>query len=255
MCPFPEQPLAGGNVSPGLVRVGDTVRRPAGPWSASVDALLRHLELAGFDGAPRALGYDERGRQVLSYVEGPVDASPADLDRGRLREVGVLLRRLHDAAATFVPPPGAIWNVAIPPDTEELICHHDPAPWNLVRGGRRLVLIDWDGAGPGSRMWDLAYAVNGFVPLSPDSALDDDVVAGRVASLVDGYGPGGDQRSRLVSLVPQRIWSMYDLLERGHRTGRQPWASLWEAGHGDAWRASAQFAENRMDLLSRAILG
>jgi hypothetical protein len=103
-----EQPLAGGNVSSGLVRVGDTVRRPAGPWSASVDALLTHLERAGFDGAPKALGYDERGRQVLSFDAGPVDASPADLDRYRLREVGVLLRRFHDAAATFVPPAGAI---------------------------------------------------------------------------------------------------------------------------------------------------
>lgn len=249
-----EQPLAGGNVSSGLVRVGDTVRRPAGPWSASVDALLTHLERVGFDGAPKALGYDERGRQVLSFVAGPVDASPADLDRYRLREVGVLLRRFHDAAATFVPPAGAIWNVAIPPDAEELICHHDAAPWNLVRGGTRLVLIDWDGAGPGSRMWDLAYAVNGFVPLSPEAALNADILAGRVASLVDGYGADDDQRSRLVSLLPRRVWSMYDLLERGHRTGLQPWASLWDAGHGHTWLASARFVEQRSDLLARAIL-
>lgn len=253
-CPFPEQPLTGGNVSSGLVRVGDTVRRPPGPWSASVDALLIHLERSGFDGAPRALGYDERGRQVLSYVEGPVDPSPADLDRDRLREVGVLLRRFHDAAATFVPPPGAVWNVAIPPDAEELICHHDPAPWNLVRGARRLVLIDWDGAGPGSRMWDLAYAVNGFVPLSPEAGLDDEVLTTRVTCLVDGYGPDDGERSRLLSLLAPRVWSMYELLERGHRTGKQPWASLWDTGHGQTWRASARFVERRHDLLSHAIL-
>ncbi len=255
MCPSSERPLAGGNVSPGLVRVGDTVRRPVGPWSASVDALLTHLERAGFDGAPRALGYDERGRQVLSYVEGQVDASPADLDRNRLREVGLLLRGFHDVAATFVPPERAVWNVAIRPDAEELICHHDAAPWNLVRGKARLVLIDWDGAGPGSRMWDLAYAVNAFVPLSPQVALEDDVIAGRIASLVDGYGAAGEQRSRLVSLLPRRVWSMYELLEGGHLTGVQPWASLWSAGHGEAWLAAARFVERRQDLLSRAILG
>jgi hypothetical protein len=104
-------------------------------------------------------------------------------------------------------------------------------------------------------MWDLAYAVNGFVPLSPESGLDDEVISGRIASLVDGYGADDDQRSRLVSLLPRRVWSMYDLLERGHRTGLQPWASLWDTGHGEAWLASARFVERHQDLLIRAIQG
>src|SRR5260221_6573384 len=60
-----EIPLAGGNMSSGVVRVGDTVRRPAGPWTPAVHALLAHLHAVGFDGAPRPLGVDERGREVL----------------------------------------------------------------------------------------------------------------------------------------------------------------------------------------------
>ena len=43
-----EIPLAGGNMSAGVVRVGDTVRRPAGPWTPAVHALLTHLHEAGF---------------------------------------------------------------------------------------------------------------------------------------------------------------------------------------------------------------
>ena len=35
-----EIPLGGGNVSGGVVRIGDTVRRPAGPWTPAVHALL-----------------------------------------------------------------------------------------------------------------------------------------------------------------------------------------------------------------------
>ncbi|MFI2076838.1 MULTISPECIES: hypothetical protein [Streptomyces] len=66
------QPLPGGNVSAGVVRIGDTVRRPAGPWTPAVHAL---------DG------------------------------------------------------------------------------WTF---------IDWDTAGPASRLWDVAYAVHGFIPLSAD---------------------------------------------------------------------------------------
>jgi hypothetical protein len=60
-----EIPLAGGNMSGGVVRVGDTVRRPAGPWTPAVHALLTHLHAAGFRGAPLmtdAYGLTERER-------------------------------------------------------------------------------------------------------------------------------------------------------------------------------------------------
>ena len=70
-----EIPLLGGNTST-VVRVGDTVRRNAGPWTPAVHALLRHLERVGFTGAPRALGIDDQGREVLSYLEGECGAYP-----------------------------------------------------------------------------------------------------------------------------------------------------------------------------------
>ena len=39
-----ELPLSGGNVTAGVVRVGDTVRRPVGAWTPAVHNLLQHLE-------------------------------------------------------------------------------------------------------------------------------------------------------------------------------------------------------------------
>jgi len=48
-----ETPLSGGNATGGVVRKGQTVRRPAGPWTPAVHALLAHLHAAGFAGAPR----------------------------------------------------------------------------------------------------------------------------------------------------------------------------------------------------------
>lgn len=59
-----EERLSGGAQTAGVVRVGDTVRYPAQPRSGFVDQLLRHLEAVGFDGAPRALGYDAQDRGV-----------------------------------------------------------------------------------------------------------------------------------------------------------------------------------------------
>ena len=245
--------LEGGNVS-AVVRVGGTVRRQAGPWSSGVDAVLLHLERAGFDGAPRALGYDQLGRQVLSYVEGTVDASPSDLSTSQLAAMGRLVRDFHDAMESFVPPVDAAWQVPIPPDRRDLVCHHDIAPWNLVRAPGRLVLIDWDGAGPGSRLWDLAYAVHGFVPLSGVSPLDEGQEVARLLALVDGYGLEGQDRTRLVELLAPRTGSMYELLRRGHETGEQPWSRLYSEGHGDYWYASARYAERRCAALARAIV-
>jgi hypothetical protein len=154
-----EHVLGGGNVAAGVVRVGDTVRKPAGFWTPAVEALLTHLRRAGFTGAPRPLGRDDRGRQVFEYVPGPMAIDQPWLDEAGLERVGRLIRELHDCSAGFSPPPGSRWNVVIAPDRADLVCHHDLAPWNLVIGPDRWVFIDWDGAGPGSRLWDLAYTM------------------------------------------------------------------------------------------------
>lgn len=64
-----EERLEGGYAD-GAVRVGNTVRRLAGPWTPAVHALLAHLAGQGFTGAPRPLGFDEQGREVLTFLEG-----------------------------------------------------------------------------------------------------------------------------------------------------------------------------------------
>lgn len=237
----------------GVVRVGDTVRRPARPWSASVDALLAHFREVGFEGAPQARGYDEAGRQVLSFAEGFIDPDPSDLDISHLADVGRVIRRLHDASSSFIPPPDAMWNVAITPDRDDLICHHDLAPWNLVRTPDTLTFIDWDGAGPGSRLWDLAYAAHGFVPLSPNVPFSDEVAGQRLAALVQGYGLDQVERGRLVNLLGPRIRSMYELLRSGHETGTQPWSRLWNEGHGAVWLADVVYIENRRSSWATAL--
>jgi Ser/Thr protein kinase RdoA (MazF antagonist) len=103
--------------------------------------------------------------------------------------------------------------VVIPPGREDLICHHDLAPWNLVTGADRWVFIDWDGAGPGSRLWDLAYAMKGFVPLTGQG--DPSADAPGLRALADGYGLSAGQRRRLPPLIGAHTWGMADLLERG----------------------------------------
>jgi hypothetical protein len=59
-------PLPGGRMTSGLVRHGDRVRRPTGPWSPAVHEYLRHLASAGFEGSPRVLA----PRLYLTWYDG-----------------------------------------------------------------------------------------------------------------------------------------------------------------------------------------
>ncbi len=134
-----------------VLRHGDTVLRPAGPWTPAIHALLIHLENAGFTGSPRVVanGYDGHGHEVLTYIPGDTADPHAWSDEG-IWHVGRLLRDLHDATAGFQPPPGAVWHPwpfhSDAPDA--IISHRDTGPWNIVaRDGLPVAFIDWPTAG------------------------------------------------------------------------------------------------------------
>ncbi len=245
-----EVPLTGGNVASSVVRVGDTVRKPAGPQTPAVHALLEHLRSVGFAGAPRSLGIDDAGRHVLEYVPGHA------ADRGEAPDpvlVGRLARGLHDALAEWAPPRDAVWACPIPADGADLVIHNDLAPWNLVVAPDRLVVVDWDVAAPGTRTWDLAYLAIGLVPLRPSTPPD--VATARLRALADGYGLDEEGRERLAATLAPRATSMYDLLARGHADGTEPWARLWAEGHGTSWRRDAAWCHAHGRRLRQALLG
>jgi hypothetical protein len=169
--------LPGGYLN-GAVRIGNTVRRKAGPWTPNVQALLDHLRQAGFRFAPRPLGMDDQGREVLEYIPGDTvgDAYPWPQwvwSESLLAEVATAVAELHAAVADFAVPEGAVWQFATgSPGNGEIISHFDLAPYNVVvRDGRLAAFIDWDLARP-LRAWDeVAFVAWEWLPLwHPDSA-------------------------------------------------------------------------------------
>ncbi len=158
-----------------VVRVGGTVRRTAGPWSAQVQRLLGHLRAQGIDEVPEPLGFDEAGREVLGFIPGLVGLDPLPQEL-RIDEVLIqaarLLRRIHDAAQDPALLALDGWQAQTRPPVE-VICHGDFAPYNCVfERGNLIGVIDFDHAHPGSRAWDLAYAVYRFAPLMAPSNPD-----------------------------------------------------------------------------------
>lgn len=169
----PEIELAGGNVNDAVVRVGATVRRRLTPAGPAVHALLRHLERKGFSGSPRFRGIDGQGREILTFLEGETGIPAAIWETDApLVAAATLLRSYHEATVDFVPPPDAAWAYAYPdPRRHEVICHNDFAPYNMIfTDGCPHAVIDFDLAGPGPRLRDVAYAVYWMTPLSLHSA-------------------------------------------------------------------------------------
>ncbi|CAN5751772.1 hypothetical protein BH18ACT2_BH18ACT2_16850 [soil metagenome] len=161
------------------------VHRPKGPWTPTVHALLAHLERVGFDGAPTVVGADDEGREIVTFIEGdalaagrawrPGDPTPwpawARTDEC-LVATARLLRRFHDAAATFAPPDGAVWRRAhvAALGAGDIVCHGDIGPHNTIyRAGLPVAFIDWDTIGPNDPIVEFASAAWKYVPLGDDA--------------------------------------------------------------------------------------
>jgi len=218
--------LAGGAIADGVVRVGDTVRRPAEFGNQLMRDVLLHLERVGFDAAPRWLGFDEQGRDVLTWIEGDtftercqmhpyIGDPPVRITFGDEQVAAAmrLLRRYHD---TF---------------GGEVICHGDFGPWNIVwRDGMPFAVIDFDNVYPGAAADDVGYALRMFVGYGFAAAEPAELVR-RTRSALDAYGQDFD--------VPPLLEREYDRAEE--RCCRNGWnRQLEKLAVERAW-----LAENR----------
>jgi hypothetical protein len=256
-----EVPLHGGFTNAGLVtRVGNTVRRPQRPTSPATHALLEHLGRVGFDGAPRFLGVDERGREVLSYIPGQAVIPPYPdwaLTDDALVSVAQLLRRYHDAVATFDPRRHG-WPQPAPLEFRgEIISHNDPNLDNVIfRGGRAVALIDFDLSSPGSAVWDVACAARLWAPLR-DAADAPEELRGlaldRLRTFVDAYGlPPGDRTRVVDAMVTAHEWC-YDIVRAAVAGGHPTFERIWRDGGSTRAERTVSWLESNAPRMRAAL--
>ena len=247
-----EQILSGGNMG-GAVRVGGTVRRPAGAWTPTIQRLLRHLREQGINWVPEPLGRDDRGRDRLSFLPGVVPQYPLPdwiWHDDVLVKAGRLLAQLHQASGSF-DARGAVWQM---PHHEpaEVICHNDFAPYNMVFTGQRLSgVIDWDTASPGPRLWDLAYLAYRLVPLSDPANVDGlasslSERARRLRLLCTAYGTAV-QPAEVVAMAMRRLEELGSFTQARAEEGHEQLRS-----HVALYRGDVHWIRSHADQLGPA---
>lgn len=171
-----EEILTGGKTTASVVRIGDTVHRSANERSEFIAELLTYLETIEFRYAPRYLGTDDRGRDVLTYIDGQTTSELTVLSDEAYATVGRMLRDLHEATTGHLLAGNA-----------ECVLHGDPGPYNTItRNGRPIAFIDWDAARPGNRIdelgflaWTWCIQADGDIPIA--------VQAEHIRQIRDGY--------------------------------------------------------------------
>lgn len=246
-----ETPLAGGRVG-GAVRVGDTVRRPAGPWSSAVHALLRQLHTASLDGVPEVRGLDDRGREILSLIPGRTIARDEVVSDALLADGVSWLRRYHDAVAGYRPAGEVLWRHGRRAlGAGEIVCHNDPAAYNWIADGDRVAgVVDWDMAGPGVPLDDLAFVAWMSVPLRVVVAATD--AARRLRVMTAAYG-GDVTPERLLAHVGVRMSMAADRIEAGQRRGDPGLLNLAAVGEPGRTRAALAALTEREPAIAAAL--
>ncbi|WP_431279487.1 phosphotransferase [Leifsonia poae] len=247
--PGPEIPLLGGDVTEGLVRIDDTVRRPVNDASIRVRGVLDHLASVGFTGAPRFLGVDAVDRDVLTYVPGEVAGRPWPSwvgDEARGLSVARLVRAYDDAAYPLGVPDWAAGArpadpAGCPPPiagAPTFLAHLDITPENVVfRSGRAAALIDFDLVRPATRVEEVVNLLLWWGAWMPEEDRDPAFryvdPASRAADLLDAYDLGSADRSRVVEVAHNGADRSWHLMRRNALERGGGWQRMWDAGVGD----------------------
>ena len=246
-----ETELAGGAVG-GAVRVGRTVRRPTGPWTPAVHELMDYLRESGLRGIPEVLGNDEQGRESLSYLEGRGVQVDREVVLDNVLEEGVTwLREYHDLVDGFRPSGPRVWRygeAALEPG--QIICHNDPGAYNwIIQSGHFVAMIDWDMAGPGEPIDDLAFMLWSALPLYREIPMDD--VVRRLNRAVDAYGEWGSLT--ILSAVERRMALASERIAEGQARGDEGLRGLAKVGEPQRTRARVEAFRKRVPTIDSAL--
>ncbi|GAB3056702.1 phosphotransferase [Salinicoccus sesuvii] len=246
--------LNGGNVSE-VYRMGDTVRRELKLGSSKIHELLIHLDKKGFQQAPKFLGIDENGKEILTFFKGEAGNYPLKAYMWSdevLKEIAKMLRLYHDSVTDFSFDESWQFLDNTPPPYE-VICHNDFAIYNIIFNEKQPVgIIDFDNASPGPRLWDIAYTLYTCVPLSRYNLLessertvsynhskDAERTKRRIKLFFESYGEKVEEN--FLEMVILRLEGLTKTIVRKAREGDLAFQKMIKEGHVEHYQKEIRF--------------
>jgi thiamine kinase-like enzyme len=246
-----------------IARSGKLLYRPAGFWSKSVHLLLHHVRNNGFDAAPEPVGFDDNGREILTFIAGEVSNYPlseAAASQEALQTAAKLLRSYHDASASFLNcATGSLQWMLPPQEPAEVICHGDFAPYNVVLDGCTAVaIIDFDTAHPGPRIWDVAYGLYRWVPLKdphdPASLGDLNIQIQRAKLFCDAYGLPSHDRLAIIDVAISRLQALIAFMLEEAAKGNETFQTHLAEGHHFIYRDDMDYLRQNQEQIIQGLL-
>ncbi|WP_049731129.1 phosphotransferase enzyme family protein [Rhizobium ecuadorense] len=255
------KPLDGGRTGQ-IWRNGDTVIRPSGAWTPTVHRFLRRLRSRGFLAAPEPIGITGGNQEIVSYVAGRVCEDLGDPFVGSetmLLSAARLLRDFHSASEGFLATDREVQTWMLPQQEPcEIICHGDYAPYNVATAEHEAVgIIDFDTAHPAPRLWDLAYAVYRWAPLSDPShpgvtsGLDEQLR--RAAIFCTAYGTTAEERRQLPEMICRRLRALVNFMLASASAGDQTFAEDVAAGDARLYLGDINYIDLHRDQLLKTL--
>lgn len=255
--------LRQGNISK-VTRNGNIVYRDLKPQSSTVHRLLLHLENKGVTFTPRFLGVDENNQEMLSFMEGDtIEDYPCQKELQSksvtVQMAAKMLRVYHDATLDFERCPEDIWFLNYEGGLQkEVICHNDFAPYNITfKDNKPVGMIDFDTVCPAPRIWDIAYAVYRFVPLSMevydpirkkyrlyDKTLDCLERKSFINLFINTYGIGNSHE--VLQTVIMRLQALVQLFDTECGKGNSAFIKMKEEGHQQFYVNEIAFIQENM---------
>lgn len=217
------------------------VYKPLSPWSKNIHQFLVFMKSQGFNTLPEPLGVDDKGYEILSYIEGKAGDYPLTntiRSNQALTSCAKLLRKYHDVSAKFVQSTSFSldnWMFSAR-EPVEVICHNDFAPYNICYIEENVTgIIDFEACIPGPRLWDIAYALYRFAPFTnPDNEdgfgnLEEQIT--RAKQFCDVYEVNKEDRRKLVDIIVERLEALNGFLISAARKGNKKYQNHLNNGH------------------------
>ncbi|NBI28136.1 phosphotransferase [Chengkuizengella marina] len=250
-----KEELTGGRIGK-IHKVEETVVRPSNKWTKNVHCFLQFLHEEGADFVPKPYGINEKEEEILSFMPGDVFHYPLPdklLTDSMIVSSSKLLLKFHKFSERYVSrlTNDEQWMLSASYPIE-VMCHGDFAPYNVtIVNNEAAGIIDFDTLHPGSKMWDISYAIYRWVPFDSHGNLKEQIRKTKL--FLDTYGVDSESRNSLIGILIKRLKNLMNFMQSEASNGNKDFQLHIEEGHLQLYQTDIDYLRRNEEEITQGI--